>query len=367
MAGKLEGKVAFITGAARGQGRSHAIRLAQEGANIIAVDICQQIDTVPYPMATPGDLAETVKEVEALDRRIVATRADVRDEAGLKAAFDAGVAELGPVDIVLANAGIAPMSLHETHDAWQDVINVNLTGVFNTVETAIPSMIERGQGGAIVLTSSTAGINGIGGPTRGGLGYTAAKHGVVGLMRSYANNLAPHSIRVNTVHPTGVATPMVLNEPMQAWIQENAAAAATAPSCCPVSTQGASGIGCRPAASSTAAAAPRLSVDWAALKAARKGACLPVTTAASIVTQRTSAAMGNPQYRSAAKQNVSEVAPESGTDFPGVTIGRSSPMSASAAMTQNSGWPRSSRIPGRDSRGTTAMSSASPAIVTAVM
>jgi NAD(P)-dependent dehydrogenase (short-subunit alcohol dehydrogenase family) len=167
VAGKLEAKVAFITGAARGQGRSHAIRLAQEGANIIAVDICAQIETVPYPMSTSDDLAETVKEVEALDRRIVATQADVRDEAALRAAFEAGVAELGPVDIVLANAGIAPMSLHETHDAWQDVIDVNLTGVFNTVETAIPSMIERGQGGAIVLTSSTAGINGIGGPTRG--------------------------------------------------------------------------------------------------------------------------------------------------------------------------------------------------------
>jgi NAD(P)-dependent dehydrogenase (short-subunit alcohol dehydrogenase family) len=167
VAGKLEAKVAFITGAARGQGRSHAIRLAQEGANIIAVDICAQIETVPYPMSTSDDLAETVKEVEALDRRIVATQADVRDEAALRAAFEAGVAELGPVDIVLANAGIAPMSLHETHDAWQDVIDVNLTGVFNTVETAIPSMIERGQGGAIVLTSSTAGINGIGGSSRG--------------------------------------------------------------------------------------------------------------------------------------------------------------------------------------------------------
>jgi SDR family mycofactocin-dependent oxidoreductase len=221
VAGKLEGKVAFITGAARGQGRSHAIRLAREGADIIAVDLCGQIDTVPYPMATPADLAETVKEVEALDRRILAREADVRDEAGLRAAFEAGVAELGPVDIVLANAGIAPMSLHETHGAWQDVIDVNLTGVFNTVETAIPSMIERGAGGAIVLTSSTAGINGIGGPTRGGLGYTAAKHGVVGLMRSYANNLAPHSIRVNSVHPTGVNTPMVVNEAMQEFLEHD--------------------------------------------------------------------------------------------------------------------------------------------------
>src|SRR5712692_956966 len=143
MAGKLEGKVAFITGAARGQGRSHAVRLAQEGADVIAIDICRQIDTVPYPMATPEDLAETVKEVEALDRRIVARQADVRDEAGLRAAFEVGVAELGPVDIVLANAGIAPMSPgKEPHEAWQDVIDVNLTGVFNTVEIAIPSMVE---------------------------------------------------------------------------------------------------------------------------------------------------------------------------------------------------------------------------------
>ena len=216
MPGKLDGKVAFITGAARGQGRSHAIRLAQDGADVIAVDICAQIGSVAYPMSTPEDLAETVKEVEALDRRIVARQADVRDEADLRAAFEAGVAELGPVDIVLANAGIAPMSLgEEPRAAWQDVIDVNLTGVFNTVEIAIPSMIERGAGGAIVLTSSTAGINGIGGSSRGGLGYTASKHGVVGLMRSYANALAPHRIRVNSVHPTGVNTPMVVNDVMQ--------------------------------------------------------------------------------------------------------------------------------------------------------
>jgi SDR family mycofactocin-dependent oxidoreductase len=219
--GKLEGKVAFITGAARGQGRSHAIRLAQEGADIIAVDICRQIDTVPYPMATPADLAQTVKEVEALDRRIYAAEADVRDEAGLRAAFETGVASLGPVSIVLANAGIAPMAIRELHAAWQDVIDVNLTGVFNTVEIAIPSMIERGEGGAIVLTSSTAGINGICGSSRGGLGYTAAKHGVVGLMRSYANNLAPHRIRVNSVHPTGVNTPMVVNEAMQEYLAQD--------------------------------------------------------------------------------------------------------------------------------------------------
>jgi SDR family mycofactocin-dependent oxidoreductase len=219
--GLLEGKVAFITGAARGQGRSHAIRLAQEGADIIAVDICSQIVSVTYPMATPDDLAETVKEVEALDRRIIARQADVRDQAALQAAFDAGVAELGPADIVLANAGIAPIGLQEHPDSWQDVIDVNLTGVLNTVEVATPSMIERGSGGAIVLTSSTAGLNGIAGATRGGLGYTASKHGVVGLMRAYANTLAPHKIRVNTVHPTGVNTPMVVNDAMQEFLQSD--------------------------------------------------------------------------------------------------------------------------------------------------
>ncbi len=216
--GKLDGKVAFITGAARGQGRSHAIRLAEEGANIIAVDICAQIATVPYPMSTPDDLKQTLKEVESLDRRIVAVEADVRDGAALQAAFDAGVAELGPVDIVLANAGIAPMSMSPQAAEWQDVLDVNLTGVYNTVQAAVPSMIERGAGGAIVLTSSTAGINGIGGNSPGGLGYTASKHGVVGLMRSYANILAPHNIRVNTVHPTGVNTPMVVNDAMQEFL-----------------------------------------------------------------------------------------------------------------------------------------------------
>lgn len=234
MAGQLEGKVAFITGAARGQGRSHAIRLAQEGADIIAVDICAQIDTVPYPMSTPDDLAETVRQVEALDRRIQASQADVRDRTALQAAFDAGVAALGPVDIVLGNAGIFPLSAEPDAREWQDVIDVNLTGVYNTVETAIPSMIERGLGGAIVLTSSTAGLNGIGGNTPGGLGYTAAKHGVVGLMRSYANYLAPHSIRVNTVHPTGVNTPMVVNDAIQAVMQADPSMGAAMANALPV-------------------------------------------------------------------------------------------------------------------------------------
>ncbi|MGN6127548.1 MAG: mycofactocin-coupled SDR family oxidoreductase [Humibacter sp.] len=221
--GVLEGKVAFITGAARGQGRSHAVRLAEEGADIIAVDIAAQIDTVPYPMSTPDDLAETVRLVEALDRRIYSQIADVRDKAALQSAFDAGTAELGSVDIVLANAGIAPMSMHPVQQEWDDVIATNLTGVYNTVEVAKQSLIDGGKGGAIVLTSSTAGLTGIGGDTPGGLGYTAAKHGVVGLMRSYANYLAQYSIRVNTVHPTGVNTPMVVNDVMQEFLQNDPA------------------------------------------------------------------------------------------------------------------------------------------------
>ncbi len=209
--GRAEGKVAFITGAARGQGRSHAIRLAEEGADIIAVDICRQVGSVPYPMSTPEDLAETVKEVEALDRRIVATEADVRDYSALKAALDDGVAELGRLDIVSANAGIASYGqaadLDET--TWHDMIDTNLTGVWHAARAAIPHLIAGGRGGSIVLTSSTAGLKAIQNMAH----YVSAKHGVVGLMRTLALELAPHSIRVNSVHPTGVDTPMVQNEP----------------------------------------------------------------------------------------------------------------------------------------------------------
>jgi SDR family mycofactocin-dependent oxidoreductase len=220
--GKLEGKVAFITGAARGQGRSHAVRLAQEGADIIAVDLCAQIDTVPYPMATPEDLAETVTAVEALDRRIVASQADVRSLPAVEEAVRAGVAELGRLDVVLANAGIAPMGDESNAvQAWQDVIDVNLTGVWTTLRATAPVLVEQGQGGSIVLTSSTAGLKGLGGESGGGQGYTAAKHGVVGLMRSFANSLGPHGIRVNSVHPTAVDTPMVVNEFMQKWLAED--------------------------------------------------------------------------------------------------------------------------------------------------
>ncbi|MGV0742294.1 mycofactocin-coupled SDR family oxidoreductase [Mycolicibacterium sp. XJ870] len=216
--GPLKGKVAFITGAARGQGRAEALRLAADGADIIAVDLCDQIASVPYPMATPDDLAATVKLVEDTGARIVAQRADVRDEAALGAALKAGVDELGRLDIVVANAGIAPMQ--SGPEGWRDVVDVNLTGVHHTVEVSMPTMIEQGDGGSIVLISSAAGLIGIGGGDRGSLGYTAAKHGIVGLMRAYANHLAPHSIRVNSIHPTGVDTPMINNEFTRSWLTQ---------------------------------------------------------------------------------------------------------------------------------------------------
>jgi SDR family mycofactocin-dependent oxidoreductase len=205
MAGRVAGKVAFITGAARGQGRAHAIRLAEEGADIIAIDICRDYDTVGYPLATEADLAETVKAVEALDRRIVATVADVRDAGALKTAVDDGVAQLGRLDIVSANAGICTIQSWDqvTPQVWQDTLDTNLTGVWNTMVVSVPHLIAAG-GGSIICTSSTAGIKGL--PFLAP--YVAAKHGVVGIARTMANELARHSIRVNTVHPTGVDTPM---------------------------------------------------------------------------------------------------------------------------------------------------------------
>lgn len=215
----LQGKVAFITGAARGQGRAHAVKLASEGADIIAVDLCDQIASVPYPMATAEDLAATVKLVEdTAGIRVVARQADVRDRASLTAALDAGLSAFGRLDIVVVNAGIAPMQ--SGADGWRDVIDVNLTGSHNTVEVTAPTMIEQGDGGSIVMISSAAGLAGVGTADPGAIGYAAAKHGVVGLMRLYANLLAQHSIRVNTVHPAGVDTPMVNNEFTRAWLGE---------------------------------------------------------------------------------------------------------------------------------------------------
>ena len=215
MAGALDGKVAFITGAARGQGRAHAVRLAVQGADIIAVDLCDQIASVPYPMATPDDLAATVKLVEDAGARIVARVADVRDRSALKTVLAEGIAELGRLDIVIANAGIAPMM---GEDAWQDVLDVNLTGVYHTVDVAMRPLIKQGDGGSIVLTSSVVGLVGMGAPIAGSIGYTASKHGVVGLMRAYANFLAPYRIRVNSIHPAGVDTPMIDNDFTRSWL-----------------------------------------------------------------------------------------------------------------------------------------------------
>lgn len=219
MTGRLEGKVALVSGAARGQGRSHAVRLAQEGADIIAFDVCSQLATVPYPLAVPEDLKETAKQVEDLDRRIIARQADVRDGPAVRAIVEEGVAELGRLDIISANAGIASFSENAwtlEDDVWEEMIAVNLTGVWKTIKAAVPSMIAAGNGGSIVLTSSTAGIKGMAGIAH----YDSAKHGVVGLMRTLAIELAQYSIRVNTVHPTGVNTPMVVNDYMAAFLAD---------------------------------------------------------------------------------------------------------------------------------------------------
>jgi SDR family mycofactocin-dependent oxidoreductase len=206
----MDGKVAFITGAARGQGRAHAVKLASEGADIIATDIAGPVDTVSYPPATAEDLAETVKEVEALDRRIVSFVADVRDHDALARGLADGVAELGGLDVLVANAGIinAVRPSWELDEAdWQTMLDVNLTGVWHATKAAVPHLVERGPGGSVILISSTAGLRGIPGIAH----YNAAKHGVLGLARTLANELAPHRIRVNSVHPTNVRTTMIDN------------------------------------------------------------------------------------------------------------------------------------------------------------
>lgn len=208
--GRLDGKVAFVTGAARGQGRSHAVRLAEEGADVIAVDVCGTIASSPFPLARVEDLEQTVKLVESLDRRIVARPADVRDADQLAAVVAEGVAELGSLDIVSANAGVISFgnAWDLTDEQWRDVLDVNLTGVWRSAKAAIPHMIAAGRGGSIVLTSSTYGIDGSATLAH----YTAAKHGVVGLMKSLALELGGHRIRVNTVHPSFTNTDMIHNE-----------------------------------------------------------------------------------------------------------------------------------------------------------
>ncbi|MCE3551443.1 mycofactocin-coupled SDR family oxidoreductase [Pseudonocardia sp. RS11V-5] len=210
--GSLDGKVALVTGAARGQGRSHAIRLAEEGADVIAIDVCAPVETVTYRGATAAELDETAAEIEKLDRRVVARQADVRDLAALQSAVADGVAELGRLDVVVANAGIFTTApVHElTEEQWDTMIEINLTGVWKTVKATVPLLIEQGTGGSIVLISSTGGTQGFPNFAH----YVAAKHGVIGLARTMANELGQHSIRVNAVQPTSVLTDMIDHEGM---------------------------------------------------------------------------------------------------------------------------------------------------------
>jgi SDR family mycofactocin-dependent oxidoreductase len=224
----LDGKVVLITGAARGQGRSHAVRFAEEGANVIAIDICDQIDSVAYPMASPEDLDETVNLVEKTGRRVVAAQVDVRDLKRMNDVVHQSVADLGRLDFVLANAGILPGvgASSPKIEAFLDAVDVMLKGVYFTIEASLPELLKRGQsGGAIVITSSAAAFTSLS-PSfatrnHGTAGYVAAKHGVVGLMRYYATTLAEKNIRVNCVHPGGVATPLLLNEPLAQYVADH--------------------------------------------------------------------------------------------------------------------------------------------------
>jgi len=221
--GLAEHKVAFISGVARGQGRSHAVRLAEEGADIIGFDICANDDAVEYPLATREDLDETAELIEKFGRKAILRVADVRDYDAVKQVVDDGVAELGRLDIVLANAGVMAITGQERlrREAYLAGIDIMLNGVFNTVDVAIPHLRAGGRGGSIVITSSTAGlVGGLADGTPGVMGYIASKHGVIGLMRAWANVLAPENIRVNTIHPTGVNSPMIANEAFGRFVQE---------------------------------------------------------------------------------------------------------------------------------------------------
>ncbi|OOL32250.1 3-ketoacyl-ACP reductase [Rhodococcus rhodochrous] len=217
MVGRVQGKIALVTGAGRGQGRSHAVRLAEEGADIIAIDICKNIEGVDYDLASEDDLAETARLVTELGRRAHIAIADVRVYSEIESAVQQGISEIGAPDIVSANAGVT--SFHSTtelpEDAWDAVIDSNLKGVWHTCKAVVPSMISAGKGGSIIMTSSMGGLRGIQNLPH----YTAAKTGLLGLMRTLAQELAPHNIRVNTIHPTTVDTPMVHNDALYELFQ----------------------------------------------------------------------------------------------------------------------------------------------------
>lgn len=219
--GRLDGKVAVITGAARGQGRSHAVRLANEGADVVACDIADiTLTSVPYELATRDELKETKQIVEEHGRRCLAMQGDVRSTTQMTELADETMRQFGRIDILVANAGILSLSdttWDLTDQQWEEMIDVNLTGVFKSCRAVVPHMLHGGRGGAIIITSSIAGLKGVAGCTH----YTAAKHGVVGLMRTLARELAPYSIRVNTLHPTGVDTPMSNNEYFRSWLDSH--------------------------------------------------------------------------------------------------------------------------------------------------
>jgi SDR family mycofactocin-dependent oxidoreductase len=223
--GQLDGKVAFVTGAARGQGRSHAVALAEQGADIVGLDICEQIATVAYPMATQEDLDETVNLVEKTGRRMVGVKGDVRSRPDIQRALDLALAEFGRLDIVLANAGILAFGLRpfdQSEQAFKDSLDVMLTGTWNTLQLVAPVLVDQGEGGAIVITSSSVTRQSITTNFDGGFdGYHAAKYAQVGMMTGYAGKLAEHNIRVNSFHPSGVATPMIMNDVFPRWVEEN--------------------------------------------------------------------------------------------------------------------------------------------------
>jgi SDR family mycofactocin-dependent oxidoreductase len=218
--GRFSGRVAFITGAARGQGRAHAVRLAEEGADIVISDICAAVPTNGVTPASQEDLNETVRLVEKTGQRAIARVVDVRDLEGLEALGNEAVSELGHIDIVVANAGILNWgnAWELSSQSWNELIDVNLTGIFHTIKATVPHMIKQGTGGSIILTSSSAGLKGQ--PFT--LAYTAAKHGVVGITRGLANELGAYDIRVNSIHPAGVETEMMKVDGLFQMIQQHA-------------------------------------------------------------------------------------------------------------------------------------------------